>query len=90
MSPRFRGNRADQVRKPNCHCTRGDRRLAHYHATCDRGVRFRKYVRRDRLAEVVAACEAHRELQAQLHAGRDDYKRNLANVRELIRSIRNE
>jgi hypothetical protein len=73
--------------KPNCHCTRGDRHLAHYHVTYDRGGRFRKYVRRDQLAEVLAACEAHKQLQAQLRAGRAEYKESLAQTRKLVKLL---
>jgi hypothetical protein len=48
---------------------------------------LRKYVRRDQLAEVLAACEAHRELQAQLRAGRAEYKESLAQTRKLIKLL---
>jgi len=64
---------------------RGDRHIAYYRVRYDSGVRIREYVRRDQLAEVLAACEAHRLLQAQLRAGRAEYKRTLAKMRELIR-----
>lgn len=76
--------------KPNCRCSRGARHLAYYHVTYSRGFRFRKYVRRDQLAEVLAACEAHRQLQAQLRAGRAEYKRTLARMREVIGYLCNE
>ena len=46
---------------------------------------MRKYLRRDQLAEVLAACEAHRQLQAQLRAGRVRYKELLARDRELVK-----
>jgi len=70
--------------KSNCRCADGDRHVAYYHVTYDGGARVRKYVRRDELAEVLAACEAHRQLQAQLRAGRGEYRQTLAKMRELI------
>jgi hypothetical protein len=71
--------------KANCRCARGDRHIAHYHVTYFAGVRSRKYVRRDQVQEIRAACEAHRVLQAELRAGRAEYKQTLAKMRELIR-----
>jgi len=76
--------------KPNCRCTRGDRHVAYYHVTYYSGVRSRKYVRRDQLPEVLAACEAHRVLQAQLRAGRAEYKQLLAQTRKLAKLIGSE
>jgi hypothetical protein len=76
--------------KLNCHCARGDRHVAHYLVSYVGGVRFRKYVRRDQLPEVVAACEAHRVLQAQLRAGRAEYKQLLAQTRNLAKLIGSE
>ncbi len=73
--------------KSNCRCERGDRHVAHYRVTYCDGVRSRRYVRRDQLAEVLAACEAHRELQAQLRAGRTEYKELLAQTREFIKLL---
>jgi hypothetical protein len=76
--------------KSNCRCGRGDRHTAYYHVTYDSGARFRKYVRRDQLAEVLAACKAHRVLQAQLRAGRAEYKQLLAQTRNLAKLIGSE
>jgi hypothetical protein len=76
--------------KSNCRCTRGDRHVAHYHVTYYSGVRSRKYVRRDQLPEVLAACEAHRQLQAQLRTGRAEYKELLAQTRNLAKLIGSE
>jgi intergrase/recombinase len=73
--------------KPNCRCNRGARHIAYYHVTYSRGFRFRKYVRRDQVAEARAACEAYRTLQGLLRAGRAEYKRTLANMRELMRRM---
>jgi len=76
--------------KPNCRCSRDARHLAYYHVTYSGGFRFRKYVRRDQVADVRAACTAYRDLQAQLRAGRAEYRRTLAKMRELIRFFCNE
>jgi hypothetical protein len=73
--------------KSNCRCARGDRHIAHYHVTYCDGARSRKYVRRDQLAEVLAACQAHRILQAQLRAGRAEYKESLAQTRKLAKLL---
>jgi len=90
MLPSFVARVRVRCGKPNCRCVRGDRHVAHYHVTYYGGVRFRKYVRRDQLPEVLAACEAHRELQAQLRIGRAEYRRTLARSRELVRMLSNE
>ena len=73
--------------KPNCRCNRGARHIAYYHVTYSRGFRFRKYVRRDQVADVRAACKAYRDLQAQLRAGRAEYKQLLAQTRNLAKLI---
>jgi hypothetical protein len=85
MLPGFVANVRVRCGKSNCRCARGDRHVAYYHVTYYSGVRSRKYVRRDQLPEALAACEAHRVLQAQLRAGRAEYKQTLAKMRELIR-----
>lgn len=76
--------------KPNCRCTRGHKHVAHYLVSYHSGARFRRYVRRDQLAEVLAACEAHRELQSQLRAGRAEYKELLAQTRNLAKLLAGE
>jgi hypothetical protein len=76
--------------KPTCRCSRGQQHTAFYHVSYSAGVRSRKYVRRDQLAEVLAACEAHRLLQAQLRAGRAEYKQLLAQTRNLAKLIGGE
>ena len=73
--------------KSNCCCARGDRHFAHYRVTYDRGVRIRKYVRRDELLEVLAGCEAHRNVQAELRTGRAEYKELLAQTRKLVKLL---
>ena len=76
--------------KSKCRCTHGARHLAHYHVTYSGGVRQRNYVRRDQVAAMREACQAHRELQAQLRAGRAEYKQSLARTREFARMLRSE
>lgn len=71
--------------KPNCRCAHGDRHTAHYHVTYCDGVRVRKYVRRGELEQMREACQAHRDLQAQLRAGRAEYKELLAHARKLVK-----
>ena len=73
--------------KSNCRCVRGDRHVAHYFVSYRNGVRFRRYVRRDEVANVREACQAHRELQAQLRAGRAEYKQSLAQTREFVKKF---
>jgi hypothetical protein len=90
MLPGFIASVRIRCGKSNCRCTRGDRHVAHYHVTYCGGARSRKYVRRDQLPEVLAACEAHRVLQAQLRAGRAEYKQLLAQTRNLAKLIGSE
>jgi hypothetical protein len=87
MLPGFVAKVPVRCGKQNCHCARGHRHTAHYHVTYYRGVRSRKYVRRDRVAEVLAACEANRALQGQLRAGRTEYKELLAQTQKLIKLL---
>jgi hypothetical protein len=76
--------------KPNCRCARGQRHKAYYHVTYADGLRFRRYVRRDRVQEVNEACQAHRDLQAQLRVGRAEYKQTLAQTRKLVKLLASE
>jgi hypothetical protein len=87
MLPGFVATVRVRCGKTNCRCARGDRHVAHYHVTYCDGVRSRKYVRRDDVLAMLAACEAHRDLQAQLRAGRAEYKQTLARSRELFRML---
>src|ERR1041384_2494880 len=73
--------------KPNCRCARGQRHVAHYHVWRSGGVRYRRYVRKADVLKVQQACTAHRELQAELRAGRTQYRRMLTNMRELFRRL---
>jgi hypothetical protein len=87
MLPGFIASVRVRCGKLNCRCSRGLRHLAYYHVTYSRGVRFRKYVRRDRVADARAACNAYKNSQAQLRAGRTEYKQLLARMRELVASL---
>jgi hypothetical protein len=76
--------------KSNCHCARTGRHIAHYLVIYRDGLRFRRYVRRDEVASVRDACQAHRDLQAQLRAGRAQYKESLAQTRNLAKLLASE
>ena len=73
--------------KPHCRCAKGARHNAYYHVWHADGRRFQRYVRRSQIDSVRAACQAHRELQVQLRAGRAEYQRTLARARELFRML---
>lgn len=73
--------------KSNCRCAKGKLHSAYYHIWHADGQRFQRYVRRSQLDRVRAACQAYRELQTQLRAGRAEYKRTLARARELFRMM---
>ena len=90
MLPGFVASVRVRCGKLNCRCSRGARHLAYYHVTYSDGFRFRKYVRRDQVADVRAACKAYRDLQTQLRAGRAEYRRTLNRMRELIRCFCND
>jgi hypothetical protein len=87
MLPGFVSKVRVRCGKTNCRCARGDLHIAHYHVTYNCGLRLRKYVRRDKVAEVRDACKAHRQLQTQLRAGRKRYREMLAQARELIKLL---
>lgn len=71
--------------RSNCRCSRGIRHIAYYHVTYNAGIRIRKYVRREEVADLRVACEAHRELQRQLRAARAEYRQVLARARDLLK-----
>ena len=73
--------------KANCRCAFGARHTAHYRVTYSQGFRVREYVRRNEVDAVRAACEAHRVLQAQLRAGRAEYKELLSQTRKLVKLL---
>jgi hypothetical protein len=76
--------------KAHCRCRFGARHTAFYRVTYSRGLRVREYVRRNEVDAVRAACDAHRELQTQLRAGRAKYKESLARTRNLIKLLASE
>jgi len=90
MLPGFVATVRVRCGRSNCRCTRGDRHVAHYHVTYNAGLRFRKYVRRNQVRDVQDACQAHRDLQAQLRAGRAEYKELLAQTRKLAKLLSSE
>jgi hypothetical protein len=85
MMPGFVARVQVRCGKSNCRCNRKTRHIAYYHVTYSSGVRVRKYLRRDQVAMVRAACKAHRELQQELRAGRAKYRQTLARLRELLK-----
>lgn len=90
MLPGFIARAKLRCGKSNCRCSRGNRHVGYYHVTYSSGVRLRRYVRRSEVSKLREACEMHRALQAQLRAGRAEYRRTLARARELLRMLRNE
>src|SRR5687768_14719443 len=90
MAPGFIAKVRIRCGRPNCRCAHGARHEAYYHVTYLRGFRFRKYLRRDQVAEMREACQAHRALQSQLRSGRAQYRSTLAQARELLRRFSNE
>lgn len=73
--------------KPNCKCARGERHTAFYHVTYCGGSRFRRYVRKAEVKEIRTACQSHRELQAELLAGRREHKRFMRLVKAMLRDL---
>ena len=76
--------------KANCRCSLGTRHIEHYHVTYSGGFRVRKYVRCIQVDQMRAACEAHRTWQAQLRAGRAEYKELLAQLERSLNSWSSE
>jgi hypothetical protein len=87
MLPGFLARVKIRCGKSNCRCSRGVRHVAYYHVTYSSGARLRQYVRRDQVSKLREACEAHREMQAQLRAGRAEYKELLAETRKLVKLL---
>src|SRR5215207_2324964 len=70
--------------KANCKCARGELHTAYYHVwKCD-GVRCQRYVRRADVGSVRRACDAYRETQREMRAGREQYRGMLRRLRELL------
>lgn len=71
--------------KAGCRCERGELHGPYfYHLTWAHGRRFKSYVRRAEVAERRAACEAYRQLQRELLAGRRQWQQTLSRARELF------
>lgn len=74
--------------KAGCKCERGELHGPYfYHFTWIGGRRFKSYVRRADVAERRAACEAYRQLQRELLAGRREWQRTLNRARELFKML---
>lgn len=73
--------------KSNCRCARGQRHVAYYHVTKQGGERERRYIRRAEVEQVRAACQAHRELQAELLAGRRQYSQLIRLAKAMFREM---
>lgn len=87
MLPGFVAQVRIRCGKSNCKCARGDRHIAFYHVTYFEGVRQRQYVRRAEVEQVRAACQAHRELQAELLAGRRHYSQFMRLAKAMFREM---
>lgn len=73
--------------KSNCKCAKGEHHTAFYHVWHTGGHRFRRYIRLGEINAVRDACEAHRQLQAILRAGRIEYKQMIARLRDILESV---
>ena len=74
--------------KANCRCVRGGQKHVQYCRFYRENGRLRKqYVRVSDLERVRAACAAHRQLRAELSAGRAEYRSVLACARAMLRSF---
>lgn len=63
--------------KPNCRCARGEFHVAYYHIVKSDGVRYQRYIRRADVGAIRQACAEYRALQAELRAGRENYRNML-------------
>lgn len=73
--------------KSNCRCARGHRHTAFYHITYSEGVQQRQYIRRAEVEQVRAACQAHRELQAELLTGRRRHTQFMRLVKSMLQDL---
>ena len=74
--------------KRGCKCARGELHGPYfYHRTFADGRHSKTYIKLADAAQVRAACDAYRELQRELRAGRAQYTRTLAGMRALLRSL---
>jgi hypothetical protein len=71
--------------KAGCKCARGELHGPYfYHLTRADGRRSKFYVKRADVAERRAACEAYRQMQRELLAGRRQWRETLSRARELF------
>lgn len=74
--------------KKGCKCSRGEPHgFYYYHVTTDQNTRTRRYIRRKDVPEIMRACENHRQLQAELRAGRARYAQLLRDARLLFEAL---
>ncbi len=80
--------RAEMVKcgKLNCKCARGKLHGPYfYHFTWCQGQRSKWYVKRADVAQIRAACQAYRDLQAELREGRRNYSLLLQQAKAILR-----
>ena len=70
--------------KPNCRCAGGQFHAAHYHVVKAGGVRYQRYIRRADVPAQSQACAEYRALQAELRAGRENYRNMLRRLRDAV------
>jgi hypothetical protein len=74
--------------KKGCKCSRGELHGPYYYyVTTDQTERTRRYIRRADVPETAQACENHRQLQAELRAGRARYAQLLHDARLLFEAL---
>ena len=73
--------------KPNCRCARGEFHVAHYHVVKSGGMRYQRYIRRADVAAWLRACAEYRALQAELRAGRENYRNMLRRFRDAVAAL---
>jgi len=75
--------------KKNCRCAGGKLHGPYYyHFWREDGRLYKSYVKKADVAKVRAECQANRELQVQIRAGRAAYADLLRQSRALLRSMR--
>lgn len=84
MLPGYVESRMVRCGKAGCKCSRGELHGPYfYHFTWGGQRHQKRYVRLADVAEVRRACEAYRDLQARIRAGRVAYQNLMRRVREL-------
>lgn len=73
--------------KPNCKCARGELHGPYYYlrGRFD-GEHWRQYVSKKDLPDVTRRCEAYRQFQAELAAGRAKHRAVMAQMTVMIRN----